>query len=95
VGREFKRGVERVGMWPGDTRHGRVHDGACGLEVRGKRGADKRGPRGSNIGARGRAAKSADGAGPQRRESEGARVKGTAATGGPLSQSVLGAKPNA
>jgi hypothetical protein len=40
----FKKGVGHVGRWPGDARCGRVHGGACGLEVRGKGGPNKRGP---------------------------------------------------
>jgi hypothetical protein len=39
-GRGFKKGVGRVGRWPGEARRGRVHGGACGREVREMEGAD-------------------------------------------------------
>jgi hypothetical protein len=70
-----KGGVGRVGRWPGDVRRGRVHGGACGWEVRGKGGADKRGPRGeraTTLPGRARGA-----------ESRGAREKGVASTDRP------------
>jgi hypothetical protein len=34
VGCGLKKEVERVGMWPGNTRCGRVHGGVCEREVR-------------------------------------------------------------
>jgi hypothetical protein len=34
VGVGSRKGLERVGEWPGNARRGRVHDGECGREVR-------------------------------------------------------------
>jgi hypothetical protein len=45
VGVWFQKGSSAWGRWPGDARCGHVHVGACGREVRGKEGANRRGQR--------------------------------------------------
>jgi hypothetical protein len=44
-GARAQKGVGRVGRWPGEARHRRVHGGVSRREVRETKGADRWGPR--------------------------------------------------